>query len=337
MKLFVHICIFIFVIKCYAQKSDFKAISFKKADSTALAFKGEKLTNIPQLAYNLTSDLQTDVEKFRAIFKWITTNIANDYPQYTKNKRKRYKLREDEQLLTEWSILFRKEAFKKLLEDNKATCTGYAYLLKELSKYGNLNCEIVNGYARTSSIDVDQIHAPNHSWNAIELNGKWYLCDPTWASGIQNPKTLRFEFKYNDGFFLTNPEIFAINHHPVEEKWLLFENNKPTYETFLDTPILYGKAYTSFSEHLLPEKMHNEVKKREDIIFKYKLLESIKSQDIELLIDNGMKYISVKPKEISVKEHTLTFEHTFKRRGFYDVHLFINSDVAATYTFKVIK
>jgi hypothetical protein len=337
MKLLVHICVFIFVSKCYAQKSDFKAISFKKADSIALAFKGEKLTNVPQLSYNLTSNLTTEVEKFRAIFKWITTNIANDYPQYTKNKRKRYKLREDEQQLTEWSILFRKEAFKKLLGDNKATCTGYAYLLKELSKYADLNCKIVNGYAKTSSIDVDQIHAPNHSWNAIELSGKWYLCDPTWASGIQNPKTLRFEFKYNDGFFLTNPEMFAINHHPVDEEWLLFEENKPTYETFLEAPILYGKAYTSFGKHLLPKKMHSNVKKKEAIIFKYKLLQPVNVEDIELLIDTGMKYISVKPKIISVEKNTLTFEHTFKRRGFYDVHMFIKSDVVATYTFKVIK
>ena len=337
MRLLIPICAFIFVGQCYAQKSDFKTISFKKADSIALSFKGEKLNNIPQLSYKLTSNLETDVEKFRTIFKWIAENIANDYPQYAKNKRKRYKLREDEQQLTEWSMLFRKEAFKKLLEDNKATCTGYAYLLKELSKYADLNCKIVNGYARTSSIDVDKIHAPNHSWNAIELEGKWYLCDPTWASGIQNPKTLKFEFKYNDGFFLANPEIFAINHHPVDEAWLLFKENKPTYETFLETPVLYGKAYTSFSKHILPKKMHSDVKKKESIVFHYELLESIKAENIELLVDNGVKYIPVKPKIILIEENQLVFEHTFKRRGFYDVHLFIDSEVVATYTFRVKK
>ena len=337
MRHLLHICVFIFVSVCYAQKSDFITISFKKADSIALAFKGEKLTNIPKLSYKLTSNLETDVEKFRAIFKWITANIANDYPQYAKNKRKRYKLREDAQQLTKWSMLFRKEAFKKLLENNKATCTGYAYLLKELCKYADLNCKIVNGYARTSSIAIDKIYAPNHSWNAIEISGKWYLCDPTWASGIQNPKTLKFEFKYNDGFFLTNPEIFAVNHHPVDEKWLLFEENKPTYQTFLETPILYGKAYTSLSKHLLPKKMHNEIKKKETVVFKYKLLEPIQAEKIELLVDNGIKFISVKPKIISMNDSTLVFEHTFKRRGFFDVHLFIDSEVVATYTFSVKK
>ena len=57
-----------------AQKADFSTITFEKADKIALEYKNETLTNLPELAYKLTSDLATDVERFRAIFKWVCSN-----------------------------------------------------------------------------------------------------------------------------------------------------------------------------------------------------------------------------------------------------------------------
>ncbi|RZJ32890.1 MAG: hypothetical protein EOO51_15395, partial [Flavobacterium sp.] len=49
-----------------AQISDFKNVSFKNADIIAQSCKGNDLKNLPELAYKLTKDLHTDVEKFRA-------------------------------------------------------------------------------------------------------------------------------------------------------------------------------------------------------------------------------------------------------------------------------
>ena len=336
MKFFKYICLIIFIGQSYAQKSDFKTISFQKADSIALAYKYEKLYNIPELSLKLTSQLPTDVEKFRAIYKWVCENIANDYSQYFKNTRKRYHYKEDSIKLKDWNDQYRKIAFKKLLNENKATCTGYAYLVKELSKHADLQCEIVNGYARTSNTDVDKIIAPNHSWNAIKLNGKWYLCDPTWASGIQDPERLRFVFKYNDGLFLTSPEIFAINHHPVDEKWLLLKDN-PSFETFIEAPILYGEAYTYLNGHNTPKQMHNQVQKKERVIFKFKLQRTIDRNEISLHIDNGHQVKQVRPKISKIDGEYLFVEHAFKSSGFYDVHFYIGKDIISTYTFKVKK
>ena len=73
-----YLLLFLVALQSHAQKSDFKQISFKKADSIAFAFKNEGLDNMPQLAYKLTSGLSTDVERFRAIYKWVCANIAND-------------------------------------------------------------------------------------------------------------------------------------------------------------------------------------------------------------------------------------------------------------------
>ncbi len=336
MRIIPYFFLLFFALQSYAQVSDFDSVSFKKADRIALECKNERLDNLPKLSYKLTSNLTTDVERFRAIYMWVCGNIANDYGLYSKNMRKRQRYKNDSLKLKGWNNKFRKSTIEKLIKKNKTICTGYAYLVKKLSDLANIKCKIVHGFARTSTINVETLDVPNHSWNAVELEGKWYLCDPTWASGVPNPTTFMFEFQYNNGFFLANPELFAINHYPAEKKWLLLNSdNESTFKTFIEAPIIYGKAYTNLSNHYEPKKRHNRIHKNETVLFKFELLEPVDEEDISLLIDNGSNSKKVHPKLTSIKNNTLTVEYKFERRGFYDVHLLIKKDLISTYTFRV--
>lgn len=335
MKRIQLLCLFIFTFQVNAQVSDFDGIDFHKADSVALECKNLGLNNLPNLSHNLTSTLDTDVERFRAIYMWVCGNIANDYSMYSKNMRKRQRFKNDSTKLKLWNTSFRKATFKKLLKNHKTICTGYAYLIKELSNLSNINCEIVHGYARTSTIDVETLDVPNHSWNAVELNGKWYLCDPTWASGTPNATTNRFEFQYNDGFFLPPPKLFATNHYPEDNKWLLLDNEESTFQTFIEAPITYGKAYTNMSIYNEPKKMHNTIHKNEKVIFKLQLLKPAKVEDISLMLDNGDTSKTIHPKATTIENEVLQIEYEFNSSGFYDVHILIGKDLISTYTFKV--
>lgn len=335
MKTLRYICLFVFAFQSYAQISDFDHINFQKADSIALACKYEGLDNLPKLAHQLTSDLITDVERFRAIYKWVCTNIANDYTLYMKNNRKRKKFGNDSLKLEIWNDQFKKKIFYKLLKHKTTICTGYAYLIQELSELANLNCNIVHGYGKTSTTHIDEFTSPNHSWNAIELNGKWYLCDPTWASGIPNPETNTFKFQYNDGYFLTNPQLFAINHFPIDKKWMLLENNAPSFDGFLAAPIIYGKAYKNLTIHSAPIEMHNTIQKHETVVFKYQLQKTVATDQISLLIDNGFSNKKIQPTSTRINNQSLILEHQFDSNGFYDVHLYIGDDLISTYTVKV--
>lgn len=325
-----------FALECQAQLADFKTVNFHKADSIALAYKNETLTNLPELSHKLTAGLDTEVERFRAVYLWVCTNIANDYKLYLKNDRKRQRFKADTLLLENWNNQFKKLSFKKLLRQNRTICTGYAYLVKELSSLANLQCEIIQGYGRTSTTDPENLDIPNHTWNAVLLNGKWYLADATWASGIPHPETNRFVFQYNDGFFFPDPKLFAVNHYPVDKKWLLLDDaDKPTFEHFLEAPILYNEAYNYLKTLDSPKTMHHLVKKNETVNFQYKLLKSIDTDQIHLLIDNGSKTRKVRPATITLKNNTLSFEHSFSNTGFYDLHIFIEGNLVLTYTFRV--
>ncbi|MEO6347276.1 MAG: transglutaminase domain-containing protein [Aquaticitalea sp.] len=335
MKTVLSIGLFIVSFQCVAQKADFESINFQQADNRALECKNDRLDNLPQLAQHLTSQLPTEVEKFRAIYRWVCNNIANDYLLYERNMHKRQRFKDDPLKLKAWNEKFKKISFQKMRDDHKAICTGYAYLVKELSALVNIPCEVVHGYAKTSTINVETLNMPNHSWNAVELNGKWYLCDPTWASGIPNADTFLFEFSYNDGFFLASPELFAINHFPEDTKWLLLDKNAPSFEDFLEAPILYGKAYSYLSRYSQPSKMHDTIQKNESVTLKCELLNPVKIEDIKLLIDNGRNSKKIHPEETTIINKTLTIKYAFEHSGFYDVHLYFGPDLISTFTVKV--
>ncbi len=324
-----------YALSGHAQVSDFYPVNFKKADSMAFLCKNETLDNLQELAQKLTKGLNTDVERFRAIYKWTCDNIANDYKLYLKHKRKRKRFKDDSLKLMQWNENLKNIIFKKLRKRQKTICTGYAYVIQQLCKQVNIKCTIINGYGRTSTSSTDDFYSPNHSWNAVRLNGKWYLNDATWSSGLIDPNTGRFNFQYNNGYFLAQPDFFAKTHYPIDTRWLLLEGGIPTFETFLQGPVIYGKAYKHLASHNAPVQMHDTIKKGDRMHFKYQLQTKIPSDQIRLLIDNGKDINTIKPEFLIDNTNTLSFNHQFEDAGFYDVHFKIADDYIATYTVRV--
>ncbi|CAM4151228.1 MULTISPECIES: transglutaminase domain-containing protein [Flavobacterium] len=335
-KFFYLIVIFFGSTSLQAQLSDFKSFNFTKADAKALQYKGESLENMPKLAYDLTYNLATDVEKFRAIFIWVSTNIKYEYGFYLKNARVRKKFKNDSIKLAEWNKEFSLKVFKKLLKEQKTVCTGYAYLIKELSNLANIKCEIIDGYGRTANDETLRLIVPNHSWNAVQLNNKWYLCDATWSSGYYNANEYKFQYDFNDGYFLTDPNWFVKNHFPLDSKWLLTAK-ETQFSAFEKMPIMYNEAfkYKVFPMHSL--KLRNEVVKNKEVVFFIKALYSLEKKAIKIEIGSGKNSSLVQPIINELSDGVFEIKHTFTTRGVYDVHFKMNEDYIFTYIVKVKK
>ena len=320
-----------------AQQSDFKNIDFHNADSIAKLYKGKKLDNIATLTYKLTLPLPTQVEKFRAIYTWVSTNIENDYWYNVKNQKKREQLKNDRQGLIAWNNDFRKQVFKKLLKEQKTICTGYAYLIKEMAALVDINCVIVDGFGRTvaSNIEVSS-GIPNHSWNAVQLNDKWYLCDATWSSGVFNLQEDRFIAEYYDGYFLTSPELFVKNHYPLDDQWICL-TNKPSLEEFLNGPIVYRGAFKYQLIPLKPNTLKSQITKNESLTFMLQAPENTHTDNLKLELVSGGNVSIAKPDISRTQEGLLAITHTFNRIGQYDVHLKMDNEYLITYTIKVKK
>lgn len=205
------------------QISDFHDTDFHQADSIAERYTAHPLTDLKTLADKLTGPLLSEQEKFRAIYKWVCSNIEADYELLTLNKRNRAKLRGAK--LMRWNKEFNRMAFETLQRDRKTICTGYAYLVRELAFHAGLSCEIVNGYAKHVGIDRNASGTTNHSWNVIQLNSKWYVCDATWSSGVYNLNAGRFIKKYDDRYFLMEPSLFFKSHRAADKEAHLMDKN----------------------------------------------------------------------------------------------------------------
>lgn len=198
----------------------------------------------------------------------------------------------------------------------------------------NIECVIIEGFARTSAVDIEKLYLPNHNWNAVKLNNKWYLCDATWSTGVSNMQSNLFTFQYNDGYFLTEPELFALNHYPVNKQLLLLNEANFTFQEFATSPLFYGNAYKYLAKPLAPKKMIQNIKKNDTLVFIYLLKEIIDIGKIQLVLNNGIENKTVKP-TVLINDKELTIKHSFKSKGFFDVHFFIGTEIIATYTVNV--
>jgi Transglutaminase-like superfamily len=178
--------------------------------STIFAQKPSSQVQI--LASKITSGIKSDSLKVRAIYDWITDNIEYDVPLFKKIGRKSaeefVELQQPEQVLA----------------SKKAVCMGYSILFKDLCNASGIKAEFISGYSKSVEPETNRPSIPEtlHSWNAVKLNGKWYLCDVTWSAGAVNMTNGEFLKEKNEDFYLTkNSQEFAKRHLPFDPIWQL--------------------------------------------------------------------------------------------------------------------
>ncbi|WP_452224146.1 transglutaminase domain-containing protein [Lacinutrix chionoecetis] len=334
MKNLLPLFAFLLFTSAIAQISDFKTIDFTIADNVAKLNKGSDLKNLPVLAHKLTYKLPTKVEKFRAIYTWVCNNIEGDYFQNEKVSKKQRQFKNDSIAYVNWNNKYKKTAFSTLINQKKTMCTGYAYLIKELCFFANIECEIIDGYGRSATSNVEELEATNHSWNAVKLNNKWYLCDATWSSGYTTEENI-FTNDYNDGYFLTDPDLFSKNHHPIDSKWLLKDTLKNV--AYQAPPLVYGETFKHKVIPVTPEKMDFTVKRNEEINWVFKAIKDSTKKKVSLVEITGGNTHVLNIYNFKNENGNISFNYKFKRKGYYDVHLKIDEDIVATYTIEVLK
>lgn len=317
----------------YAQRSDFKDADFRRADSVASLYPNHSLIYIKLLAGKLTAPFHSEEEKFRAIYTWICRNVESDYKLYQENKRNRETLKNREEL-DEWNKKFCRRVFNKLLSEQKTICSGYAYLLKELAFHAGITCVTVDGYGRTAQANVKGTGTLNHSWNAVRLNNKWYLCDATWSSGIIDGEHGRFVRKYDDSFFLADPPLFVRTHYPSDTAWMLL-NHKPTLQEFLNGPLMYAGAYEYEVHPLFPGTFDISAAKGETISFSFRKNSSKEIEKLEFRLKGLDTPDSFYPQMHEELDDVYCFDHIFTTKGAYVVHILLNGVYAFTYNVRV--
>jgi transglutaminase/protease-like cytokinesis protein 3 len=164
-------------------------------------------TSYAGVARYLASRERDPYERVKAIHDYIATRIGYEYPF----DRSRLPPSDPETVFAR----------------RTAVCAGYARLFGAMLEAIGVRSVYISGDARFAT---ESVAGASHAWNAVEIEGRWYLVDVTWDAGVISRG--KFEKKYRTDFLLTPPRFFVISHLPRSEKWQL-----------LDAPITRGEFY----------------------------------------------------------------------------------------------
>jgi hypothetical protein len=125
-------------------------------------------------------------------------------------------------------------------------CAGYAQLLAAMGLAAGEEIVVVVGDARTESSDLT---GEGHAWNAAQIDGAWYLIDPTWDSG--HIEGQEFVKAYTTSNLFTPPTVFSVTHFPDETRWQLHD---PPIERgdFFRQPVMRPEFFATGLELISP-------------------------------------------------------------------------------------
>lgn len=257
-----------------------------------------KFTGAEKLADRINADFTKDDEKARAIFTWTALNIRYDLKAYYlhENGGIAYSYSSPEDKIRK-DRKFRLDLTNTTLKSGKAVCEGYASAFIILSELVGLESVLIPGTSKSHHSQIGKLpKTSDHIWNAVKIDGQWELLDITWASGVVNSQTRKFEPRFNDVYFFTDPDKFFLNHFPDDEKWLLTDK---TAEDFAALPFYYPQ-YLQSDYELTADEGHILFPKNVAVKFKIRNLQSndrvayITSRDNildEVMIDSDDSFI----------------------------------------------
>lgn len=250
-----------------------QAQDYVKADNIVKAYP--KFTDLDKLAGQINKDFKDDASKARALFTWIAVNVKYDLAAYGVNERPvGFSYSTEEEKIAKQKQ-FKEALALKTLKTKKGVCEGYSTLFAVLAEKAGLEAVIIPGTSKSHPTHIGKEPGrSDHAWNAVKINGEWKLLDTTWGAGVVMGEKPAFTFKFNDGYFFTEPDMFFLNHYPDDEKWLL---TKKTGNDFANLPLYYGNYLMGGYNFVSPKTGSFTDKKYNVIPFK---ISSLKAGDV---------------------------------------------------------
>ncbi|MBT5876191.1 MAG: hypothetical protein HOH43_22375 [Candidatus Latescibacteria bacterium] len=162
-------------------------------------------SSLERLTAYLIRPARTDDERIRAIYRWVTHNIAYDAGRLA------------------GGVIFNVRA-PEVLKHRQALCGGYASLIEAMASAAGIETEVVIGHSRGYDYagQFPEGQEILHAWNAVKINGQWMLLDATWGSGYLDESGV-FVRAFREHYFLTPPEQFLYDHWPRESTWQIVD------------------------------------------------------------------------------------------------------------------
>lgn len=271
-----------------------------KVDKIIRSYKDP--VSIKSLSERIDYDFKKPMEKVRAVYTWIATNIR--YHEYSSNLiegERSIVYFNDEDLKRRKRIEQRKKA-KKTFNKREAVCEGYSYLFKKICDNLKIENELVFGYTKYSANTIGYLATTkNHVWNVVKINGEWIMLDVTFSAGESYSGV--WKRKFNPSFFNLKKEILRTSHFPEKKKWKEFLNQQELKE-FCEAPLIKKTFFKHDIDIIEPLNGTIIADKKKKILFKVDGLEKDKTIKYMFWSDNKVRVARVKNRDL-IKEFYL--------------------------------
>lgn len=181
---------------------------FAEIDASVAQIDAAIFADYSQLVAVIARKHKDDLCIVRSIYTWIATNISYDQRAY-----------QNAQSIGSQDAI-------DVWKHRSAVCEGYANVFNAMCSAAGIESRLIKGYAR--DVADPQFNFPNHAWNSVMIEDKWYLVDVTWAS-VSNASSSMVNYDLRDKyakhklnyFFMTNPEELILTHLPEDPYWQL--------------------------------------------------------------------------------------------------------------------
>ncbi|KAG7235783.1 hypothetical protein INR49_002170 [Caranx melampygus] len=200
---------------------------------TGAELKEKCVYDMKAIVQSIAQGARNELERLRAIWVWLCHNIEYDVSGYLGHSEKL-------------------SSPEEVIAAGRGVCCGYSNLCTEMCREVGIECQEVPGHSKGIGYRQGQSLKnvkSDHLWNAVLLGGQWFLLDACWGAGRVDMEHESFVKRtsselslkpvcslhllpprFDDFYFLTDPEEFIDSHFPDEEKWQLLDRPIPLEE-----------------------------------------------------------------------------------------------------------
>ena len=234
--LIILLSFFLMFNKSIAQEES----KYQSVDRTILSIPASQTSNTDDIAAFIKTHFDTDRQRIRAAYTWVTTNI-----KYDTDSIHRVILNEDKD-----------EKVTFALRRRKGICENFAAIFYDLCSKSGIKSYVIEGYTKQNG-SVDRTA---HVWCSALIDHKWFLFDPTWDAGFVNRGT--FVSSTATNYFQLEPSDFIQTHMPYDPLFQ-FSNYPLSYKEFSRgaTKTNSKKTFFNFSDSLVAYENMDELTK----------------------------------------------------------------------------
>ena len=203
------------------------------------------------LAQKIDEDFDTELDKVKASFYWLTSNFRYNLKEFYNPKQRSFSFRYSSEAEKQQKLqALKDELVSKAFRTKMGVCEEYAQSFKKLCDLLNIEAYVIKGYVRTNTAEIGVIpRRTNHAWNAVKIKDRYIILDATWAAGYEFQN--RWLRDFNEYYFDIPANNIFKTHFPEDKIWVL-RFGRINKEQFYGQPIYSNTFFGTGAKLLKP-------------------------------------------------------------------------------------